>query len=152
MFFLTGCVGVYKQAELNGVGYRDTKMTDNTYLVRFLGNQRTTQDQTYQYALRRSAELSKQQGYPYFKILKTSSFMREDSRDVKKDVNPMGQYNTTPANDMNEVLDFQNRAASFDDVISIQRPMTVMWIKFYQQPVKGAIATQDVLNKSVTTH
>lgn len=149
---LGACASVYKPAQLNGTGYRDIKMSETSYMVRFLGSQRSSKEQVYQYALRRSAELTKQKGYPYFKILKTSSFMREDSREVKKDVNPMGQYSTTPANDMNEVLDFQAKASTFDDIITIQRPMTVMLIQFYQKPVKGALSCQDILTSVVKTH
>lgn len=149
---LGACATVYKPAELNGSGYRDTKMSDNTYMVRFLGNQRSSKEQVYQYALRRSAELCKEKGFPYFKIIKTSSFIREDSRDVKKELNPMGQYNTTPANDMNEVLDFQSKASTYDDVITIRRPMTVMLIQFYQHRVKGALSSQNILTPPLKTH
>ena len=149
---LSACATGYKPAQLNGSGYRDIKMSDSSYMVRFLGDQRSSKEQVYQYALRRSAELSQAKGYPYFKILKTSSFMREDSKDVKRDVNPMGRYNTTPANDMNEVLDFQAKAATFDDIISIQRPMTVMLIQFYKKPVKGALSSSEILSTVVKTH
>lgn len=150
--WLVACTTVYKPAELNGPGYRDTKMSDNTYMVQFLGAKHSRKEQVYQYALRRSAELSQEKGFPYFKIIKTSSFIREDAKDVKKEPNPMGQYHTTPANDMNEILDFQSRASIYDQLVTIKRAMTVMLIRCYRQPVKGALSSQHLLTTGLKSH
>jgi len=49
------------------------KLSNDTYLVTFRGNGYTSEDKVMAYTLRRCAELTKEKGYNYFDILKSSS-------------------------------------------------------------------------------
>lgn len=67
---LTGCAtGYFKKNFLGNYGYQETRVSDNTYIVKYRANDMTTPVQTYQYALRRSAELTLSNGYSHFNVI-----------------------------------------------------------------------------------
>jgi len=51
-------------------GYKSDQIAPNEYKVTFHGNGYSTREQTYSYALLRSAEITKEHGYKYFKVKK----------------------------------------------------------------------------------
>jgi len=65
---LTSCVTPYKNMSLIG-GYSEMALSKDTYKVLFRGNGFSSQDYVYSSLLRRSAELTIQNGYKYFIIL-----------------------------------------------------------------------------------
>lgn len=72
---LTSCAtGYVKPNFLSNLGYQETKVSENVYLVEFLGNSATPLETTYQYALRHAAELAKSNGYGHFNVLLKDSF------------------------------------------------------------------------------
>lgn len=65
---LSGCATPYQQMGMEG-GYENLKLSEDTYKVLFKGNNLTSSSTVADYALRRCAELTKQNGYKYFVIL-----------------------------------------------------------------------------------
>ena len=62
---LAGCATAYGPAGATG-GYKDTKIDDETYQVRFDGNGKTPREMVWNYWIYRCAELTVQNGYQYF--------------------------------------------------------------------------------------
>lgn len=64
---LGGCVTGYGAAGLTG-GYKDQKVDDSHYLVKFDGNGNTSRDRVWYFWINRCAELTQQKGFEYFSI------------------------------------------------------------------------------------
>ncbi len=62
---LAGCSTGYGPSGLTG-GYEETQLAPNVWRVSFTGNGYTSQEQTQDFALLRSAELAVKNGYSYF--------------------------------------------------------------------------------------
>jgi hypothetical protein len=60
-------------------GYREIQLTSNTYRVMFFGNGYTNSELAVEYALRRCAELTQQNGYRYLGILTVNDFSEQRS-------------------------------------------------------------------------
>jgi hypothetical protein len=69
---LTSCSTGYHASGFMMNGYDEFKLAPNKYRVQFTGNEYTSEDRAYKYALRRSAELTRAQGFQYFKITNSS--------------------------------------------------------------------------------
>jgi len=65
---LDGCATPYQPRGATG-GYVDQKIDDNTYVVSFYGNGKTSRDQVFRMWLYRCADLTSQAGYDYFVVL-----------------------------------------------------------------------------------
>lgn len=68
-FWLTGCATGYGPSGLTG-GYKDIRIDDATYIVRFDGNGYAQSDRVWFYWIYRCAELTKQKGYTSFTLAK----------------------------------------------------------------------------------
>ncbi|NVM89946.1 hypothetical protein FHT32_003603 [Variovorax sp. SG517] len=64
---LAGCTTPYGPRGLAG-GYVDTRIADDTYLVEFHGNGKTSGDMVWRYWIYRCAELTRQRGYSLFAL------------------------------------------------------------------------------------
>ncbi len=62
---LAGCTTAYAPVGANG-GYSDARLGSNLFRVTFAGNLRSTQAETDEKALLRSAEVVLENGYPFF--------------------------------------------------------------------------------------
>lgn len=65
---LSGCATPYQPAN-GGNGYTDSQSASNEFTVAFQGNQHTTLEDVYDFALLRSAEVVLRQGYQFFAVL-----------------------------------------------------------------------------------
>lgn len=65
---LMGCTTPYGPKGLAG-GYVDTRIADDTYLVEFHGNGKTSGDMVWRYWIYRCAELTQQRGYALFALV-----------------------------------------------------------------------------------
>ncbi len=96
---LTGCATGYVHPNfLSNLGYQDTKVGTNLYLVEFKGNSATPLSTTYDYALRHAAELAISNGYNHFDVLLKDSFyipgdMAEPKTVIKVQLNASGSFN-----------------------------------------------------------
>ena len=65
---LTACTTVYQPLGATG-GYRDTRLSDNSYIVEFSGNGNTSKEAVWNYWIYRCADLTRQKGFSYFTVL-----------------------------------------------------------------------------------
>jgi len=72
---LTGCATAYRHENITG-GYTDFHVEDNTYRVRFKGNNYTSRERVEQFLLYRCAELTTRLGYDHFVLIS------EDTLDI----------------------------------------------------------------------
>lgn len=70
--FLTGCATSYQPQGMTG-GFSEVQLEANVFKVSFNGNGYTRADTASDYALLRSAELARQNGYKYFVIVDTAN-------------------------------------------------------------------------------
>jgi len=72
LFLLTSCAGAQYQefSSFSGKGYKNSKIGEDTYTVFYQGDGKNTPDIIYQYFLRRSAEIAKENGKKYYCIKK----------------------------------------------------------------------------------
>lgn len=61
------CASPYGQNTLFG-GYRDTKIDDSHYQVRYDGNGNTSEEKVWNYWIHRCAELTKEKGFTHFSL------------------------------------------------------------------------------------
>lgn len=59
---------VYGPADKNGYGYQDTRIEQDRYRIVYRGSGGMTPEQVEDYALRRAAELTLQEGYDWFRV------------------------------------------------------------------------------------
>ncbi|MFJ3056727.1 CC0125/CC1285 family lipoprotein [Herbaspirillum sp. NPDC087042] len=101
---LAGCATAYGPHGITG-GYADTKLAEDLYRVSFSGNGKTSRDMVWHYWIYRCAELTQQQGYSHFIVLKSNdpiphpvarpmsnTSLPQDPRDGSA---PMGQLTPT---------------------------------------------------------
>lgn len=100
---LQGCATPYQSMGLTG-GFKNMRLSENTYQVTFSGNAYTSPMTVAEYTLRRCAELTEQNGYKYFVILVAKGFDRTSAfttptyinstgdGDVNVDYNGFGNY------------------------------------------------------------
>lgn len=95
---LTSCATGYVSPNLlSNLGYQETKLGNNLYLVEFLGNNATPLQTTYDYALRRGAQLAVDNGYAHFNVLLKDSFyipgdLPEPKTVIKVQFSPSGSF------------------------------------------------------------
>ena len=144
---LSACATDYHAAGFLSKGYTDFKIANDSYLVHFSGNGFTNSDRAYKYALRRSAELTKEQGYQYFTIVKSSSIINKSTY-----VTPLNA--NTQANYYNGYSGFASGSStttlSGGDVITTERPTTSMVIKLHKSQVKHAYDADIILSNFKT--
>ena len=78
ILFLSGCATPYQPMSALG-GYREVQLAPNIYRVMFFGNGYTNGELAIEYALRRCAELTQQNGYRYFGILGVADLSTQSS-------------------------------------------------------------------------
>ena len=105
---LAGCATAYRREIITG-GYTNFRLADNTYRVRFKGNNYTSRDKVELFLLYRCAELTEQLGYAHFVLLS------EDTLDIsdpfaKAGVVPRNYYATA----LIEVVQDPDRPAAYN--------------------------------------
>jgi hypothetical protein len=88
--FLSACATPYQPMSALG-GYREIQLAPDIYRVMFFGNGYTNSELAVEYALRRCAELTQQNGYRYFGILAVNDLSEQRSWNI-----PGSAYNREP--------------------------------------------------------
>ena len=65
---LCACATKYRPSK-SGSGYSSAQLSSNEFMVRFHGNADTSLERAYDFALLRSAEVTRQNGFRYFSVL-----------------------------------------------------------------------------------
>lgn len=73
ILFISGCATSYHPENRRGYGFNEKQLSEQSYLVSFRGNSRTSPIEVQHMLLRRCAELTIQKGYSYFLILDKES-------------------------------------------------------------------------------
>jgi hypothetical protein len=107
MLAVCGCATSYQPMGGTG-GYREAKLTDDTYLVTFLANAYTAPDKASIYLIYRCAELTVEKGFDYFVPLAAVN-------QTQSGADPVG-------------------AALFGNAASISKPGHSTTIKMYRGP------------------
>ena len=68
VLLLTACATAYQSHSFSG-GYSSIQLNENSFVVAFVGNGYTSQETSSAYALLRSAEIAKMNGFQYFSIV-----------------------------------------------------------------------------------
>jgi hypothetical protein len=89
---LTGCATSYQPMSALG-GYREIQLAPDIYRVMFFGNGYTNSELAVEYALRRCAELTQQNGYRYFGILSVEDFTTQSSYTIPGSAYTTGNLN-----------------------------------------------------------
>ncbi|MCF7808581.1 MAG: hypothetical protein K9M49_09310 [Candidatus Marinimicrobia bacterium] len=76
--FLLTCAVKYVPLTASG-GYQEAKIADDSYVVKFIGNQYNNMDQVRTYVAFRSAEIALENGYSHFLIEEDASLMETRS-------------------------------------------------------------------------
>ncbi len=125
---LGGCATGYHGRGFTG-GYSDMKLQDNIYKVTFKGNGYSSMERAGDFVLLRSAELAIENGYKYFIVLETNSYVRTASISTPVTAQTYGTVNT-----------FGNTASysgttyySGGETYHIHRPVTNMTIECFQE-------------------
>lgn len=140
--FVASCATPYQSKGLGG-GYSDSMLaSDNTYMVTFQGNSYTSADEAYQNALRRCAELTKQNGYNYFVILDSSTTMRTSTY-----VTPVQSASDSVYT--GAVYENNDNAYIEGNVNIVKRPYVSISIKMYKNPVPKAYRAGAILTKNI---
>lgn len=143
MLMLFGCATGYHPMSLTG-GFEDFKLSNDTYSVKFLGNEYTNRDLAYKYTLRRSAELTMQNGYRYFKVIDSNSSVSRSTYQT-----PVTETTTV---DSNHSKHKHHRSTTSTTVISggqevtVEIPTTLMKIKMFKNNVDGALDANIILS------
>ncbi len=66
---VAGCAAKYHAAETGSSGYRDIQVKPGVYYVEYTESANRKWEVIHQFALKRCAEIAKQQGYKYFDVL-----------------------------------------------------------------------------------
>ena len=70
--FYIGCATGYHKSGFTG-GFDETQLSKNVWKINFSGNAFTRQIRTQDYLMLRNAELTKENGYKYFSVIKEKS-------------------------------------------------------------------------------
>ena len=82
--FIAGCATSYQPANWRGYGFSEKQLSEQSYMVAFRGNEKTSPNRVQQMLLRRCAELTVLNGYSYFLIVdeesdRSASFSESES-------------------------------------------------------------------------
>ena len=153
LFILASCATGYHPDGFSG-GFNDFKLSANTYQVRFSGNGFTSGERAYKYAVRRAAELAKENGYRYFKVINSSSNVDRSAHRTPLVANTSSNYNGTGYgnygyghyNSFGNLSGSSTTTYSGGDVVVIERPSTYITIKLYKNNADGLLDSDVILS------
>lgn len=150
---LIGCATGYHPAGLSG-GFSELQLADDIYIVKFNGNGFTSMDRAFQFALRRSAELTKERGFKYLKIVDSSSNVNRSYHRTPVTANTTsntnasiygsyghGSYNAFGNSTTNTTTTF-----SGGEVYTIERPETYITIRLLKSKENGVLDADIILS------
>jgi hypothetical protein len=88
-----GCATDYKSQSFRG-GFSETRLDENLFTVRFVGNAYTAPDRASDFCLLRCAELALANGYPYFIVIDASNYSKESTYTTPVTAHTTGSANT----------------------------------------------------------
>lgn len=143
---LVSCSTGYHASGLLTRGYDEFRLSQNQYRVQFSGNEFTSEDRAYQYAMRRSAELTKAQGFQYFKIMHSSAHKTKSTYTTPITKRTASSTDTYHYADGKIKENESITTVSGGDVVESYAPSISFNIKMYQTQVEGALNADVILS------
>lgn len=142
---IASCATGYHPMSLSG-GFEEFRLGEDTYSVTFSGNEYTNRDKAYQYALRRSAELTRLNGYRYFKIVDSVSTVN-----LKTYETPVTETTTTDSSSNHRHYRRHHSTTSTTTIsggqlVTVEIPTTVMKIKMSRNNGAGLMDAEVILS------
>lgn len=144
---LAGCATGYHPVSRTG-GYDELMLSDDTYVVIFKGNAYTSQDKVIKYALRRCADLTKEKGYSYFDILKSSSSTSQYAYKTPVQAHTDSSYNGYANGNYGYVNGSSATTYTGGDTINIHAYARSITIKMYKTSMPSAFDADAILNST----
>lgn len=114
-----GCATKYQPTSFTG-GFSETKLSENVFNVTFNGNGYTSRERASDFALLRSAEVVKNNGFKYFFISSSEKYLDHDSYTTNKTYHTTFQAN----NYGNNIYGDAYTTSSGGKTIHFSRPST----------------------------
>jgi len=136
-----GCATSYQDSGLTG-GFSETQLSENIFRVKFQGNGFTNSERAADFALLRSAELTRQNGYSYFAIVEEGSAIDKS-------------YYTSPTTTSATASTYGNTThttarTSGGQIHTITKPRSEMTIVlFHEQPRDGIAYSADFVFREI---
>lgn len=140
---LTACATSYHSMGFSG-GFDEFKLSHNSYMIRFSGNAFTSRERVYKYALRRAAEITKKNGYKFFKVTKASSIT-----DKSTYVTPMQAYTRAHRNGYGGSSYNSTTTITAPEVITTNKPLTSLAIKMSAKKINGYLNADTILSNFI---
>lgn len=143
---LLGCVTQYQKQGATG-GYTETQLDENIWKVTFKGNGFTQPERASDFALLRSAELAKENGYSYFIII--DSIERTKNSTHTTPTSSVTNANATVVG--NNVYGNARTTNYGGDTMHISKPSTTNTIVCYREKpvVDGIVYSADFIINSI---
>ena len=116
---LVGCATGYHSKAFTG-GYSNMKLQDNIFKVTFRGNAYSSMERTGDFALLRSAEITIENGYKYFVVLETNSFIKIFSYIMPATDMTIECFQDKPANVKGMIYDAEQIKTNIKNAYNIQ--------------------------------
>jgi len=134
---LTGCATPYQPVSALG-GYREIQLAPDIYRVMFFGNGYTNSELAIEYALRRCAELTQQNGYPYFGILTVEDYSTQSSFTIPGSSYTTGTVNVNSIGNMAFGTYSGRTFITPSQTVHFNFPRPVITIKMLNSQIPGA--------------
>lgn len=153
IIMLFGCATGYHPNGYTG-GFSQLQVANDTYVVKFQGNAYTNMDRAFQFALRRCADLTKEKGYRYFKIIKSSSDISRYTYRTPIVANTTsnsngsvyGNYGYGNYNAYGNSSSNSTTTLSGGDVVTQNRPSAYIAIKLFKNNANGLLDADIILS------
>lgn len=142
---LTGCTTNSYHSLDGKIGYTDFKLSNDTYMVTFHGGRKASQSQVYEYALRRCAEVTKQNGYNYFLVVDSSSSVSKQKYTTPIEANTTSGY-TAPNYGWGSTNTNSTTTFTGGQTFESEKHSVSITFKMYKDNEKNSFSANDVLS------
>lgn len=139
----SGCATTYQAQGWTG-GFTETQLGTNVYTVRFKGNGYTSSSKASDFALLRCAELTLENGYKYFTIIDSNSYIKETKGSI-----PQQNYNSGTISGTGGTASYSGYSTTYQN-ITFRKPRsenTIMMFK--EKPEQGMSYTAEFIYESM---
>ncbi len=143
IFITSGCATTYQAQGWTG-GFTETQLDTNVFTVRFNGNGYTSSSRASDFALLRSAELTLENGYKYFSIIDSDSYIDQTSASI-----PQQNYNYGTISGTGGTATYSGYNTTYQN-ITFRKPRSENTIiMFKEKPAQGMSYSAEFIFKSL---
>lgn len=142
---LFSCATGYHPMNFAG-GYDDFKLASDTYRVRFSGNEFSSTNSVYNLALRRAAELTREKGFRFFKIISASTYVDSSVYVTPQRIDTQTQYDSMHSRGIGAGRSSSTTTVSGGQEVISNKPTTSFEVKMFKNAVKDALDANTILS------